>query len=198
MKYFYHPAYCSLAPHIIMKELGLEAEMIPVNLENHTLPDGSNYRDINPNGYVPALMTNEGEIITEGSVILQYLANLKPEQDMGALSYKDQSLLAFVSSELHKRFGSLFGASNFSEDGLAFTHQKLQSQFEYLNGILKNQEYLTGGSFGVIDAYVFTVMNWRNMLSVDISNHAELDAYLKRIAERESVVAAMTAEGLLG
>lgn len=201
MKLYYSPGACSLSPHIVSCELGFDLQMIKVDLATHTIEDGRDYHSVNPKGYVPALELDNGEILTEGVAIIQYLADQKPEKNLvpkwGTFErYRLQEWLTFISSELHKNFSPLWN-KNLAEEVRKSTIEKLNKRFEYLEEKLSGQQFLMGGAFSVADAYCFTILRWSNVLNVDISAYANVMAYVERIAARPAVQEAMRAEGLL-
>jgi len=201
MKLYYAPGACSMASHIVAKELELEVMPIKVDLKTHTTEGDGDYYSINPKGYVPALEIAEGQVLTEGVAILMYLADQKPEKGLnpsleGMEKYHFQELMTFISSELHKRMSQFFGKSSYTEEGFAMHIEKLHRRLAYLDSKLSGNEFLFGNSFTVADAYVFTVLNWRHMFQFDISQHQNLKMYLEKLATRPSILKAMEAEGI--
>lgn len=198
MKLYYSPSACSLSPHIVLREIGLNVELVRVDLAKHTLPDGSDFSRINPKGYVPALQLDDGSVLTEGTAIVQYLADLKPDSGLtpqaGSLErYRLQEWLGFINSEIHKGFGPLFKPTT-PEDYKATVRQNLAKRFDYLAEHLSTHDFLMGTTFSVVDAYLFTVLNWGPWTGVDLSPWPALVAYQKRIGSRPSVVQAQAAE----
>jgi glutathione S-transferase len=201
MKLYYAPGVCSLSPHIILEETGLEHSLVRTDLRAKTIEGGSDYRKVNPLGYVPALEFDDGTILTEGPAIVQYLADRAPEKKLapanGTLErYKLQSWLNFVSTELHKGFSPLFNAA-MPEEGKKISRERLAARFEHLDKHFGKNNYLMGESFSVADAYCFTVVRWSGAAKTDLSPYPNLQAYMKRIEQRPAVQAAMKAEGLL-
>lgn len=200
MKLYFAPGACSMAPHIILSEAVYRFELEKVDLANKQTERGENYLTINPKGYVPALQLDEGEILTEVAVILQYLADQKPESRLvpkpGTMErYRLMEWLNFISSELHKLFGSLFSPkipAEWRENQL----ERLGQRFDYLTHQLSGKLYLAGDSFTVADAYLFTVLNWSSLLKVDLNKWPRLQDYLTQVATRPSVQETMMAEGL--
>lgn len=201
MKLYYTPGACSLAPHIALREAGLPTELAKVDLKAKKLEDGSDYKAVNPKGYVPALKLDDGSLMTEAAALLQYVADkapagrLRPERDTPAY-YTYLEWLTFVSSEMHKGLGTLF-----TPDLPAATREatlaKLGDRFKLLDKHLAGRSFLNGDDFTAADAYLFTVTGWAPMVKVDLSAYPNLVAYRKRIAERPAVKEAMTEEGLL-
>ncbi len=200
MKLYYAPGACSQAPHIVAHELGLAVELVKVDLTKHTLPDGSDYRAINPKGYVPLLELDDGTRITEASVILQYLADRKP----GSLApvfgtmqrWQLMEWLAFISTEVHKGFGPLWNPAT-PPEVRERTIQALGNRFTLISKTLGKQPYLTGNDFAVADAYLFVLLNWSGMLKVDLTPWPALGAFQARVASRPAVQATLKAEGLV-
>lgn len=200
MKLYYSPGACSLAPHIVLRELGLPFETVQVDLKTHKLASGADYYQINPKGYVPALQLDDGSLFTEGAAILQYLADRKPEAGLLGASgsmerYRAIEWLTFISSELHKGFGPLFNG-DMPEAAKKIFLDKLKNRFALLDKHLASHEFLMGKKFTVADAYAFTILNWKNFLNVDLSPWKNIEAYLNRVAARPKVRETMHAEKL--
>ena len=201
MKLYYAPGACSLAPHIVAHEAGLELELDKVDLKaGRTTQSGRNFLDINPKGYVPALELDGGEILTEGPVISQYLADLAPKSELlpvpGALKrYQVQSMLGYINAELHKSYSPLFNPAT-SEEVRADRRAYLRKRYELVEQWLSGDDYVTGDRFGVADAYLFVVTNWAPRVDLDLSNLPMLAAFQRRVAARPAVQAALRAEGL--
>lgn len=201
MKLFYSPGACSLAPHIVLHESGLAFEGVLASTKTHQLADGSDYYAINPLGYVPFLVLADGRTLREGQVISQYIADQVPASGLAPAAgtwerYKLQEWLSFISSELHKGFSPLFNPATPEEFKPAVKDRLLQ-RLTWLDGELAGKDYLTGSTFTVADAYLFTVTNWAGFVGLDIAALANLAAVRARIAARPAVQAAMKAEGLI-
>jgi len=201
MKLYYSPGVCSLSPHIALREAGLEAQLIKVDIGRHTLADGSDYRRVNPLGYVPVLVLDDGEQLQEGPAIVQYIADLAPESGLappaGTMArYRLQSWLAFINSELHKATSPLFDAS-VPEPVKEGFRAKLATRLDWVAERLGDRPYLLGERFSVADGYLFTVLGWGRFIGVDLARWPVLQAYQERVAARPAVGAAMRAEGLL-
>ena len=202
MKLYISPAACAMASHITATELGLDVEVVKVDLSNHKTESGEDFYAINPKGYVPTLVIDESKSLTEGASILQYLADQKPEGKMTPAEgtferYEMQQMLTFISSELHKGIGIFFSMKIFAEGEKEKVLTKLNTRFAYLDTVLAGNEFLVGDTFSIADAYAFTIMNWRNFFDIDISTHKNLESYLAKLASRDSVQATMKAEGLI-
>jgi glutathione S-transferase len=201
MKLYYNPGTCSLSPHIVLREAGLAFDAALVNTKTHTLADGSDYYAINPKGYVPMLVLDNGEHLTEGPAIVQYLADLAPASGLAPAAgtmqrYRLMEALNFISTELHKSFYPLFNAA-MPEEGKQIYRDRLLKRFELVDATLAKQPYLLGDTFTAADAYLFTVTNWTRPVKLDISQFQHLAGFMARVAQRPAVQAAMVAEGLI-
>ena len=201
MKLYYSPAACSLASHIALIEAGMTFDAILASTKTHKLADGTDFYTINPLGYVPVLVLDDGTRLTEGAAILQYIADLAPAAKLAPANgtierYKLQSLLHFISTEIHKNFAPLFKpgmpleAQQMAKDSLA-------GRFKWIDGELAGKQYLMGDQFTVADGYLFNVTNWAAFVKVDISPYANINALRARVAARPAVQQAMKAEGLI-
>jgi glutathione S-transferase len=201
MKLYYAPGACSLSPHIVASELGLDVQLEKVDLKAHVAANGADYFAINPKGYVPALQMENGEILTEGPAIVQYLADRKPDSGLAPANgtterYRLQETLGYINSEIHKTYSTLFNAKTTPEVRQEKT-EYLAKRYELIEKQLAGHDYLFGNRFTVADAYLFTVTNWAHHLKVDLSAFPNLTAFQKRVAARPAVQAAMRAEGLI-
>jgi glutathione S-transferase len=200
MKLYFTPGACSQAPHIALRELGLAFDAVQVDLAKHTLPDGTDFRAINPKGYVPLLELDDGTRLSEASVILQYVADLKPgtiAPAFGTLErWKLMEWLAFIATEVHKGFGPLWNPKTPAEVRER-TVQALGNRFSYIVKTLESQPYLTGQAFSIADAYLFVVSNWSTLHKVDLSPWPALGAFQARVAARPAVQATLKAEGFI-
>lgn len=201
MKLYYSPSACSLSPHIALREAGLDFQLVRVNLASHTLPDGSDFSRINPKGYVPVLALDDGTFLTEGTAIVQYIADLKPETGLapktGSLErYRLQEWLGFINSEIHKGFSPLFRSTT-PEDYKTTIRESLAKRFDYLAKHLEQNDFLMGQQFSVADGYLFTVLNWGQWTGIDLSPWPALVAFQKRVGERPSVLEAQAAEAAM-
>lgn len=201
MKLYYSPGACSLSPHIALREAGLEFELAKKDLHSQTLADGSDFRAINPKGYVPALALDNGEILTEGPAILQYIADRAPDKKLappaGSMErVRLQEWLNYITSELHKSFSPLFNKKA-SEDWKSAARALLDRRIELVAQALDGRSYLMGETFSVADCYLFTVLNWTGWVAIDLSRWPSLAQYMQRVAARPTVQAALKAEGLL-
>ncbi|WP_353363996.1 glutathione transferase GstA [Acidovorax sp. FG27] len=201
MKLYYSPGACSLSPHIALLEAGLAFTPVLAPTKTHQLPDGTDYYQINPLGYVPLLELDDGTRLREGPAIVQYIADQAPHKNLapanGTLArYRLQEWLNFIGTELHKGFGPLFSPAT-PDDYKATLREKLLSRLKWVDGQLEGREWLTGEHFSVADGYLFTVCNWSKTVGLDLSAMQNLQAYLSRVGARPAVQAALKAEGLV-
>jgi glutathione S-transferase len=201
MKLYYSPGACSLSPHIVLHEAGLAFTAEMASTKTHQLKDGTDYYSINPLGYVPLLVLNDGTQLSEGPAIVQYIADQVPDKQLapanGSMArYQLQSLLNFISTELHKGFSPLFNPAT-PADYKPAVIEKLLSRMAWIDGQLDGKPYLMGDTFTVADAYLFTVTGWGAYVKVDLSGFANINAHRARVAARPAVQAALRAEGLL-
>jgi len=201
MKLYYAPGVCSLSPHIVLCELGLPYELVKVDLATHLTADGQDYTAINPKGYVPALQLDDGQLLTEGPAIVQYLADQKPAVGLlppaGTIERaRVQEWLTFIGTELHKNFSPLFNP-NASADWKAAALANIKRRFTYVETALSGRDYLTGANFCVADAYLFTVVGWTRFQKIDLAPWPTLAAFHQRVMARSAVQAAMREEGLI-
>jgi glutathione S-transferase len=201
MKLYYSPGACSLSPHIVLRESGTPFELEQVNLQTKKTKGGADFLEVNPKGQVPVLKLDNGEILTEGPAVVQYIADQKPESGLmpkaGTMArYHAQEWLNYVTSELHKVFAPLF-RSNTPAEFVKITKEMLASRFAYLDKQLANRAYLMGDKFTAPDAYCFTIVGWSRFQDIDLARWPNLKAYMDRIAARPKVQEAMKAEGLI-
>ena len=200
MKLYYSPGACSMSPHIVLEESGLRYETERVNLKTKATETGADFNAINLRGYVPALLLDDGQLLTEGPAIVQYIADKAPGAKLapanGSLErYKLQEWLNFTTSEMHKSMGGLFNdkmpaeAKQIVKDGLA-------KRLAYLDEHLGKNDFIMGKEFSVVDAYLFTVLGWGKWVGVDVEAFPNVKAYLGRVGSRPKVQEALKAEGL--
>lgn len=201
MKLYYSPGACSLSPHIALLEAGLPYELIKVDLRAKKLENGDDFLQVNPKGQVPTLALDSGEIVTEGPVIVQMIADhavaqkLAPARDSGE-RYKLLEWLNFITAELHKNFGPMFSPV-LADDAKAFFKDRVMGKFKYVDSQLAGRDYLMGKDFSVADGYLFTMLSWADRMKFDLSAMPNLTAYRDRVAARPKVKEALTKEGLL-
>ncbi len=200
MKLYYAPAACSLSPHIVLREAGLAFDMTRVDLATGKTETGADFATVNPNGYVPVLVLDDGSLLMEGPAIVQYLADRVPEKKLappnGTLErYRLQAMLNFIATELHKAFGALFNPAA-GDDWKKAARTQIGARLASVQDQLKGP-FLFGDQFSVADAYLFTVLSWGKYCDIDIAQWPKLAEYTGRIAQRPAVQAALKAEGLL-
>jgi glutathione S-transferase len=201
MKLYYAPGACSLSPHIVARELGINLELKKVNNKEKKVEDGSDFWQVNGKGYVPVLELDDGQRLTEGPAIVQYLADQKPEAGLAPKNgtierYRVQEWLNFLTSEVHKQFSPLF-RPNTPDEYKTIAKENLAKRFDWLDQQLKGKDYLTGKQFSVADAYLFVLSNWTRSQQIDLAKWPNLQAFNKRVAARPKVKEAMQAEGLI-
>jgi len=200
MKLFYAPGACSLSPHIVAREAGIDLQLEKVDLRTKKTASGTDYLSINDKGYVPALQLDDGEVLTEGPVIVQYLADLKPASGLAPPAssqerYRLQELLGYINSEIHKTYGPLFNPA--TPDAVRTQAlEALHKRYSWLEKRLAARPYLMGEHFSVADAYLFTVTNWAAHVKLDLSAFPNLQAFQKRVGDRPAVRTALREEGL--
>ena len=198
MKLYILPGACSMASNIALREAGIAFEMSKVDKRTKRA-DGVDFLTINPKGYVPALKLDDGYVLTENVVVLQYIADLNPAAKLAPPvgtreRYKFLEWLSYINSEVHKSFSPLF-SSEASDETKTYARNLLSKRFAYLESALEGKQYLMGDQFTVADAYLFTVLGWGAHAGVDIG--PKLKSYVDRVKARPHVVEAMTAEGLI-
>jgi len=198
MKLYYSPGACSLSPHIVARELGLEIDLVKVDFASKKTSDGRDYTAINPKGYVPALELDDGRILTEGPAIAQYLADLKPEKGLTAPAgsferAKIQEWQSYLGSELHKSCGPLFNPAISDADREA-AKSKINAQLGLIEKTLQKTRYLTGDVLSAADTYLFAILGWFGHLGVDLSKFSAIAQYFADLGNRDSVKAAIAAE----
>ena len=201
MRLFYASGACSLSPHIVALEAGIELRLQKVDLKSKTVAAEGDFYGINPKGYVPTLELDNGEILTEGTAIVQYLADLAPQKGLAPAAgtferYRLQEWLGYINSELHKSYSPLFHPETPAQtrtERLAY----LNKRYAIVEKRLERHPYLLGAAFTVADAYLFTVTNWAAHVKLDLTPFPNLRAFQERVAARPAVKAAMKAEGLI-
>lgn len=200
MKLYYSPGACSLAPHIVLNELGQPYDLEKVDLAAKKTETGADFTAINGKGQVPTLDLGKGEFLTEVATILQYLSdkaqNAKLLPAFGSMErYRAMETLNYVASELHKGIGGLFNPA-MPEEGKKAIIARVQRNLGWLDKQLASKPYLLGENYSVADAYAFTVLSWTNFVNIDLSPYAHIVAYLDRVGQRPAVQAALKKEGL--
>ena len=201
MKLYYMPGACSLATHILLRETGAKFDIERVGRDKKT-ESGADFMALNPKGYVPALQFDDGEVVTENVVLHGYVADSKPEAKLAPAHgtrarLKQDELAVFISTEIHKGYSPMFNPA-ITEEGRKAAIDRLSSRYALIEKLLSDgRAYLTGENFATVDAYLFTVTNWSNMLKVDLSAFPNVMALQQRVGARKAVQEAMVAEGLI-
>lgn len=201
MKLYYSPGACSLSPHIVALEAGIDLQLEKVDGKAKRTEHGADFWQVNPKGYVPVLELGNGEVLTEGPAIVQCLADQKPASGLAPANgtparYRLQEMLGYINSEIHKSYSPLFKPET-PEATRAERKEYLKRRYQFIEDVLAKQPYLLGDHFTAADAYLFTVTNWAKAVDLDLSGFPSLLAFQKRVAERPAVQAAMEAEGLV-
>ena len=202
MKLFFSPGACSLAPHIVLRETAQPFTLERVDTGKHLTEHGADYYAVNPKGQVPLLELDDGQRLSEGPVIVQYIADRAARRDLmpepGTLArLRVMEWQNYITSELHKSFSPLFGSPGVDDAAKPHFAAALQKKFKWVSSQLGGKKYLTGDTFTAADAYLFVVASWAKYVNLDLSEHTNLQEYLKRVSERPAVQQAMKAEGLL-
>ncbi|WP_413574721.1 glutathione transferase GstA [Bdellovibrio sp. HCB290] len=200
MNLFYSPGACALASQIALREAGLNFELVKVDLKAKEY-SGGDYKKINPKGYIPALQLPNGHLMTEGAVILQWIADQVPEKNLlpkfGTMErYKAMEWLNFIATEIHKGLGSLFGGAVMNEETKEQIKAKVGLRLNVLDQHLSQNPFILGQEFSVADAYAYNVLRWTGLVGVDMSSHTNLQKFMGAVAERPSVKEAVAAEGI--
>jgi len=201
MKLYYWPGACSLSPHIVAREAGVALDLAQLDRGERKTADGVVLSSINGKNQVPVLELDDGQVLTEGPVITQYLADRKPGSDLlpaaGTMErYRVQEWLNYVTSEIHKTFAPLF-RPNTPDEFKSISRDFLGQRYDWINGQLAGKKYLTGDKFTVADAYLFVVLRWSPRVGIDLSKWPNIIAYMDRVAARPKVQEALKAEGLV-
>jgi glutathione S-transferase len=200
MKLYFATGSCGLAPQIALREAGQKFDLVKVDFSTKTTVEGD-YFNVTPKGFVPALKLDDGEVITEGAVVLQWIADHNPESNLlptpgSAQRYRALEWLNYIATDMHKGYATLF--SPFLDDAskARFIEGNLSTRFAYLDGHLSGNDYLLGGQFSVADAYLYNILTWSPRVNVDLSAHAAIKWFMARMGQRPSVRASIEAEGI--
>ena len=202
MKLYYSPNACSLSPHIALREAGLPFELVLASTKTHQLVDGTDYYTINPKGYVPLLELDNGERLTEGPAIVQWIADQVPDKRLAPPAetmprYRLVEWLNFITAEIHKQFSPLFHPA-LPEEAKPLFRDKLITRFRYVDEQLADKSYLMGSDFTVADGYLFVVARWAPAVGLDLSEFANLTRFVQRMMTRPAVRQALEAERQVG
>ena len=201
MKLYYSPGACSLSPHIVLRESGLAFDLVRTSTKTHKMEDGTDFYSINPKGAVPVLEIANGERLTEGPAIVQYIADQVPQKQLvppaGTMArYRVQEWLNYITSELHKAFGPLY-VPTMPADGKEVLKGWIAHRLKWVDSQLAGKQYLTGDTFTVADAYLYTVVNWTKHVGISTDELPSLLAFMARVGARPAVGEALKAEGLV-
>lgn len=201
MKLYFSPGACSLSPHIALREAGLDFTLEKTDLRSKQTADGGDIRSVNPKGYVPVLVLDNGEVLTEGPAIVQWIADQNPASGLAPAAgtiarYHLMEWLNFITSELHKSYSPLFSPT-VPEEYKQTVREALTKKYTYVDENLAGKSYLMGEPFTVADGYLFTVTNWARIVKYDLAPFANVHAFMERVRSRPKVQEAMRAEGIL-
>lgn len=198
MKLFYSADACSLAPHIVLRELGIPFELIKVDLQQHLTALGEDFYQFNPKGQVPLLQLNDGSFLTEGAVISQFLVDQAGRRDLLAeintpQRYQVLAWMNFIASEIHKAYSPFFHES-YGEQSKAVFSEILNKHYEWVDQQLAGQDYLTGNDFTIADIYLFVVTRWAGFIGLELEHFIHLTRFMQQVANRQTVQEALAAE----
>ncbi|QUY37527.1 glutathione transferase GstA [Acinetobacter junii] len=198
MKLFYSPNACSLAPHIVLRELGLPFDLIKVDLQQHLTELGEDFYRLNKKGQVPVLQLEDGSFLTEGAVISQFLVDQFERKDLlpeinTVERYQTLSWMNFIAAEIHKAYSPFFHES-YGEDSKTIFSTILNKHYAWIDQQLDGQNYLMGSNFTIADIYLFVVTRWADFIGLDLEHFIHLTAFMQRIAHRQTVQDAIAAE----
>lgn len=199
MKLYYKKGACALSPQIALREAGLDFDMVAVDTTAKKTADGRDYLGINPKGSVPALELDDGQVLTEGAAIVQYVADLAPAKNLAPAAgsmerYRLQEMLNFISTEVHKGYSPLFGDA--ADSYKASVKDRLAAKYALLDKTLTGRDYLMGSTFTVADGYLYNVTRWAAYVGLDLSGYSHIRDFMQRVEGRPAVQAALQAEGL--
>lgn len=200
MKLYYMPGACSLAPHIVANEAGIALDLVRVDGKTKKTEADQDFLATNPNGYVPTLVLDDGQTLTEAQLVVQYLADRKPQSGLmppaGEMArYRVQQWLAFISSELHKSFSPFFKPAT-PEGTKTANREHLRKRLSHVDGELAGKSFLTGETFTAADAYLWTVLGWAKFADLDLAPYANIRKFMATVAARPAVVKSLQEEGL--
>jgi glutathione S-transferase len=201
MKLYYSPGACSMAPHIVAREAGYQLDLEKVDIPSKKTAGGEDFWQINPKGYVPALTLDNGQVLTEVGVIIQYLADQKPESGLAPKAgtmerYHLMEAVNFAATEIHKQIGALFNPK-MTPEMKEVQLGVIERRFNALEKALEGKQYVMGEKFSVADAYLFTVLNWTGMHKIDLAKWPNIKGFMARVAARPKVQETLKAEGLI-
>ena len=186
MKLYFSPGACSLSPHIVLRETGTKFDLEQVNNQEKKTKSGVDYWSVNGKGQVPVLEFDNGDRLTEGPVIVQWIADQNPSAGLIPAAgkperYRVQEWLNFTTSELHKVFAPIFRPT--TPDAFKdISRENLGKRLDWVDKQLAGKQYLMGDTFTVADAYLFTVLRWSGRVKLDLSPYTNVTAYMDRVA----------------
>jgi glutathione S-transferase len=200
VKLYYSRGACSLTPHILLRETGLPFTLERMDSGTHRTEHDADYYTINPKGYVPLLELDNGERLTEGPVICQYICDVARRTDLmpaaGTMPrYRVMEWQGYVNSEIHKTFSLLFNPALEAGVKTVFA-TSLHKKYEWIATGLAAKDYLTGSEFTAADAYLFNVTRWARLVKLDLTDLPPVTAFMERTLTRPAVLEAFRAEGL--
>jgi glutathione S-transferase len=200
MKLYFAPGACSLAPHLALCEAGLAYDLEQVDLRAKKTKSGGDYRAINAKGSVPALGLDDGQLLTEVAVVLQYIADQRPQSRLAPAAgtverYRLQEWLNWVATELHKGISPFFNPKA-SDEWKGVLRERLAQQFEFLNGHMA-KPYVMGAQYTVADSYLYTILRWTGLNKIELGQWPDIGAFMERVAARPASQTALKEEGLL-
>lgn len=198
MKLFYSPNACSLAPHIVLRELGFPFDLIKVDLQQHLTELGEDFYRLNKKGQVPVLQLEDGSFLTEVAVISQFFVDQFERKDLlpeinTVERYQTLSWMNFIASEIHKAYSPFFHES-YGEESKTIFSTILNKHYAWVDQQLDGQNYLSGSNFTIADIYLFVVTRWADFIGLDLGHFIHLTAFMQRIAHRQTVQDAIVAE----
>lgn len=201
MKLYYATGTCSLGPRIVAHELDIELESQQVDIKKHLTENGRDYLSINPKGYVPALVTDDGYLLTEGIAIMQYLADQASSNTLviergSSPFYRLQEWLTFISTELHKMFSPWLFHPEYGSEAQRVAMQKIYARFEIINAHLEDKQYLLDDKFSLADIYLFTILRWADLFEIDLTLYRNLSVFMEHVSNRSAIKSAIRAEGI--
>lgn len=200
MKLYFSAGSCGLASQIALREAGLAFELVAVDFKTKTTAEGDYYA-VTPKGFVPALRLDDGDVITEGAVILQWIADRNPEAGLlpafgSRERYDALAWLNFIATDLHKNYAVMFSPVLDAASKARFAEANLTSKYAYIDAHLETRDYVLGEAFCVADGYLYNVLSWSPRVGLDLSAYAAIQAFMARMEQRPAVRAALEAEGL--
>lgn len=206
MKFYYSTATCSTASHIALAEAGLDVTPIEISWKRNLNVD--ELAKVNPLGAVPALVTDEGNVLTQNAIILEYIADAKPGSHLlarhgSAERLETLSWLAFATADLHKAFVPILAAHRITSSDATkkelrdFATQNIAKYLSHIESNLEAKEFITGKQFTIADAALFVFIGWTKWAEIKTSPYKNISAYMKRIYQRPAVQRVLENEGLM-